>query len=172
MNLWKALENYTSEENSPEKKILAQESCAALECQTLNFPDNGTLYQHCLATLLLLPVHSLLCTDLRKMRLHILQIVCSLPITLEPRVVGRKQWRSVLRLAQAHSSSKDPKEGCTQGAMEIKTQSTNMWSPMYSRVPNKWGDWNKQGGWKKSQNLISRGVGIKMSWVENFWNRG
>ena len=50
------------------------------ECQQLNFPDNGALYQLCLATLLLLPVHSLLCTDLRKMRLYILQIVCFLPI--------------------------------------------------------------------------------------------
>ena len=44
VNLWKAFENYTSEENSPEKKILAQESCAAPECQKLNFPDNGALY--------------------------------------------------------------------------------------------------------------------------------
>ena len=81
------LENYTSEENSPKRKNT-----------TWDFPDNGALYQLCLATLLLLTVHLLLCTDLRKMRLDILQIVCFLPIPLELRVVGRKQWQSDLRL--------------------------------------------------------------------------
>ena len=42
----------------------------------------------------------------------------------------------------------------------------------YSLVSNRRGVWNKRGGWKKSQNLISGGVGIKMSWVENFGKVG
>ena len=44
VNLWKALENYTSEENSPEKKNSTWDSSGVPESQKLNFPDNGALY--------------------------------------------------------------------------------------------------------------------------------
>ena len=40
----KALENYTSEENSPEKKSSTWDSSGVPESQKLNFRDNGALY--------------------------------------------------------------------------------------------------------------------------------